>query len=412
MSSPTLTSIIDPAVAEDPYGYYEELRRIGAVVWDAGAKAFLVSRYATVAAIYRDPVFSTHSYDDNLNFIHGRTVLAMDGAEHARNRALLTPHFRGHSLDGLEGLIARTAAALLDAIAERRAAALLDAVDATVETDLVRSFTGPYPAGVIADMLGLPEADIAEFAGWYAAIIRFVGNLGDDPVVHREGLAAKESLERYMMPLIAARRAATGEDLISTLVLAEVDGARMDDVSIKSYISLLLTAGGETTDKALGSMVKNLLLHRDQWEAVRADRTLVDACIAETLRFAPPSQITSRRAEKDLEIEGVSVPAGSKMLILAGAANRDPERWERPDEFDIRRPDLNVARAFSGAADHLAFGAGRHFCLGAMLARAEMRTGLTMLLDRFPQLRLAPGHLPSDRGLKTRGPADLRVVVA
>lgn len=396
-------SIIDPGVAEDPYAFYREIQQLGPVLWDEKAQAYLLHTYDVVSAVYKDPAFSTRSYDENLSFIHGRTVLAMDGTEHVRNRALLTPHFRGTALAGLEGLIARTATKLLDEIAEKRAAALVDRLDPATDVDLVQEFTGPYPATVIADMLGLPEQDIAEFAGWYAHIIEFVGNLAADEGVSRRGLEAKAALEAYMMPLIAQRRRDPGSDLISALVGAEVDGARMDDVSIKSYISLLLTAGGETTDKALGSMIKNLLLNRSQWEAVGADRELVDSAIAETLRFAPPSQITSRQAEADILLAGVPVPKGSKLLILAGAANRDPARWGRPDEFDIHRTDLNAARAFSGAADHLAFGSGRHFCLGAMLARAEMRTGLNMLLDRHPKLRIADGHPPHDVGLKTRG---------
>lgn len=412
----TLDSITDAAVADDPYPFYRSLRESAPVHYDRGVDAYLLSTYRIVASVYRDPRFSTRSYEGNLSFIHGRTVLAMDGAEHVKNRALLTPHFRGRALEGLTGLIARTADGILDGIAQRRAELLADrladAADPDFEVDLVAEFTKHYPAAVIADMLGLPEQDITRFALWYGDIIEFVGNLADDPGIRERGLAAKGELERYMLPLIAARRADPGPDLISALVQAEIDGERMDDVGIKSYISLLLTAGGETTDKALGSMLKNLLLNPEQLGAVRSDRSLVPAAIAETLRFAPPSQITSRQAEEDVVLGDTEIPAGSRLLILTGSANRDADRWADPDRFDLHRTDVNVTRAFSAAADHLAFGNGRHFCLGAMLAKAEMECGLNLLLDRFPDLRLAPHYEPVDVGLKTRGPRDVRVRLA
>jgi pulcherriminic acid synthase len=367
--------------------------------------------------VYKDARFSTRAYTGTLDAVHGRTVLSMDGLAHAKNRALLTPHFRGQGLAAVHGLISATAARILQEIVPDRARRLADELTdgATGATDgadgpvdLVARFAHRYPIAVIADMLGLPDEDHPTFAGWYGRIMDFVSNLAQDPVVHERGMVARGELAAYMGPLIADRRARPGDDLVSALVSAEVDGYRMTDDEVRAYISLLLTAGGETTDKAFGSMCRNLLV-AGEWGRVRDDRSLVDAAIAETLRFSPPSQITTRMCEEDLELDGVAIPAGSTTLLIAASANRDETHFERPDEFVLGRDDLDPARAFSGAAGHLSFGTGRHFCLGAMLAKTEMDTGLNLLLDAFPDMQLAAGADPVDVGLRTRGPRDLFV---
>lgn len=407
----TRPSIVDPEVAADPHAFYRELRANAPVVQDPQLGSFLVSTYNGVSTVYKDARFSTRAYTGTLEAIHGRTVLSMDGLEHAKNRALLTPHFRGQGLERIHGLIHRTAAKLLEQIVPRRARKLADEMRDKVDgsrVDLVAEFAHRYPIAVIADMLGLPESDHELFAGWYGKIMAFVSNLTGDEEVHRQGLQARADLAAYMAPLIAHRRENPGEDLISMLVQSEVDDYRMSDDEVRAYISLLLTAGGETTDKAFGSLCKNLLV-AGEWARVRDDRDLVDAAIAETLRYSPPSQITTRMCEEDVELEGVQVPAGSTMLLIAASANRDESRFKRPEEFVLGRPDLDPRRAFSAAAGHLSFGTGRHFCLGAMLAKTEMEVGLNLLLDSFPNLRLADGAEPVDIGLRTRGPRDLYV---
>lgn len=410
----TRSSILDPEVAADPHAFYRELRADAPVLQDARLGSFLVSTYRGVSSVYKDARFSTRAYTGTLEAIHGRTVLSMDGLLHAKNRALLTPHFRGQGLDRVHALIHRTAAKILEQIVPRRAQRLADEMRDSADgsrVDLVAGFAHRYPIAVIADMLGLPESDHELFAGWYGKIMAFVSNLSGDEEVHRQGLQARADLAGYMAPLIAYRREHPGDDLISMLVQSQVDDYRMTDDEVRAYISLLLTAGGETTDKAFGSLCKNLLVG-GEWARVRDNRDLVDAAIAETLRFSPPSQITTRMCEEDVELEGVHVPAGSTMLLIAASANRDESRFERSEEFVIGRPDLDPARAFSGAAGHLSFGTGRHFCLGAMLAKTEMEVGLNLLLDSFPGMRLADDAEPVDVGLRTRGPRDLYVNLA
>lgn len=212
-----------------------------------------------------------------------------------------------------------------------------------------------------------------------------------------------------MIPVIQERRENPGDDLLSALCAAEVDGVRMSDEDIKAFCSLLLAAGGETTDKAIASIFANLLANPDQLAAVRADRSLIARAFAETLRVTPPVHMIMRQSAVDVELTGGTVPAGATVTCLIGAANRDENRYKDPDRFDLFREDLTTTTAFSAAADHLAFALGRHFCVGALLAKAEVETGVNQLLDAMPDLRLADGFDPVEQGVFTRGPKALPV---
>lgn len=213
----------------------------------------------------------------------------------------------------------------------------------------------------------------------------------------------------YMIPIIRERRDNLGDDLLSSLCAAEVDGVRMSDEDIKAFCSLLLAAGGETTDKAIASILANLLQHPEQLAAVREDRSLIAAAFAETLRYTPPVHMIMRQSATDVEVSGGTIPQGATVTCLIGAANRDERRYREPDRFDIFRDDLTTTSAFSAAADHLAFALGKHFCVGALLAKAEVEIGLNQLLDAMPDLRLADDFDPREQGVFTRGPQSLPV---
>jgi pulcherriminic acid synthase len=188
------------------------------------------------------------------------------------------------------------------------------------------------------------------------------------------------------------------------------DDVSMSDEDVKAFCSLLLAAGGETTDKAIASLFSNLLRHPEQLAAVRADRGLIPKAFAETLRYTPPVHMIMRQPARDVPLGGGTIPAGSTVTCPIAAANRDPERYADPDTFDIFRDDLKVGTAFTAAADHLAFALGRHFCVGALLAEAEVIAGTNQLLDAMPDLGLAPGFVPRERGVSTRGQATLPVL--
>ncbi len=408
LDAPVFPSLIDPEVQADPVAHYARLRREAPVLRDPRMGAYVVTTYDAVWSAYRDTRFSTRGYQATLETIHGRTVLSLDGLEHAKNRALLTPHFRGRALEELEVHVRRSAARVLGEIIPRRAASLGAELEAAIrgegQVDLAARFSRRFPVSVIAEMLGLPDSDHDQFSEWYSHLMAFVTNYAADPDVDARGIAVKQHLADYLLPLIAERRAHPGgTDLISAIVESEVDGYRMDDDEVRGYASLLLTAGGDTTDRAFSSLCRNLLMN-DMWGIVRDDRSLVTAAIAETLRFSPPAQMTTRLAEEDVELAGVVIPQGSIVYLVGASANRDASRYVQPDTFRIDRDDLAHDRAFSGAANHMSFGSGRHFCIGAMLARTEMDIALNLLLDTLPHLRLAPGAPTHDVGLRSRGP--------
>lgn len=395
-----LPDILSPAFAADPYGAYRTLRESAPLLRHEATDSYVVSRYEDVERIFKDKAqeFTTENYDWQLEPVHGRTILQLSGREHAVRRALVAPAFRGADLQ--EKFLP---------VIERNARELIDGFRDSGEADLVEAFATRFPVLVIADMLGLDRSDHDRFHDWYTTVIAFLGNLAGDPAVAAAGERTRQEFAAYMIPVIQERRQSPGDDLLSALCAAEVDGVRMSDEDIKAFCSLLLAAGGETTDKAIASIFANLLAHPEQLAAVRTDRSLIDRAFAETLRYTPPVHMIMRRTAHEVKLTGGTVPAGATVTCLIGAANRDADRYDEPDRFDIFRTDLTSTTAFSAAADHLAFALGRHFCVGALLARAEVETGVNQLLDAMPDLRLADGFVPAEQGVFTRGPGSLPV---
>ncbi|MFJ8950067.1 cytochrome P450 [Streptomyces sp. NPDC102381] len=400
MSTAQVPDILSPEFAANPYPAYRAMRESAPLIWHEATQSWIVSRYADVERVFKDKeaTFTTDNYDWQLEPVHGRTILQMSGREHAVRRALVAPAFRGSELQDK----------FLPVI-ERNSRELIDRFRGTGSADLVADYATRLPVNVIADMLGLDKADHARFHGWYTAVINFLGNLAGDPDVAAAGERTRVEFAQYMIPVIQERRENPGDDLLSALCAAEVDGVRMSDEDIKAFCSLLLAAGGETTDKAIASIFANLLANPDQLAAVRADRSLIPRAFAETLRVTPPVHMIMRQSAVDVELTGGTVPAGATVTCLIGAANRDENRYKDPDRFDLFREDLTTTTAFSAAADHLAFALGRHFCVGALLAKAEVETGVNQLLDAMPDLRLADGFDPVEQGVFTRGPKALPV---
>lgn len=392
--------ILSPEFERDPYRAYRLMRQDAPLLWHEATGSYIVSRYEDVERVFKDKEgeFTTDNYDWQIEPVHGRTILQLSGREHAVRRALVAPAFRGSDLR--EKFLP---------VIERNSRELIDTFRDAGSVDLVADYATRFPVNVIADMLGLDKSDYDRFHGWYTAVIAFLGNLSGDPEVTRAGERTRVEFAAYMLPIIRERREAPGDDLLSTLCTAEVDGVRMGDEDIKAFCSLLLAAGGETTDKAIAGIFTNLLRHPEQLEAVRADRTLIPRAFAETLRYTPPVHMIMRKSATEVALGGGTVPAGSTVTCLIGAANRDEDRYRNPDAFDIFREDLTATNAFSAAADHLAFALGRHFCVGALLAKAEVEIGVGQLLDAMPDLRLADGFDPVERGVFTRGPQSLPV---
>jgi cytochrome P450 len=339
---------------------------------------FSAFSYEAVDAVYRDEdVFaSSPSPVDVENGPYGmlNSMLSMDGRQHRRYRALVQPSFVPAKAEWwIRNWIESTVTLLVDRLVEQGGRAELN-VD----------FCAAIPVLTITGSFGVAV---------------------DRALDIRAALNNPQAVIDVIAPIVAARREAPRDDLISVLVeaeLADEGGARqrLSDAEIYSFALLLLGAGSGTTWKQMGITLAALLTRPDVLDAVTADRSLLRPAIEESLRWAPTDPMFSRWVTKDVDLYGVEVPAGSVVHACLGAANRDPARWERPDEFDIFRP----------LKPSLAFGSGPHVCLGMHVARAEMAVGIGALLDRLPHLRLAPGaEPPKIIGLYERGAMEIPV---
>lgn len=397
-AAPSAPDILSAEFADDPYSAYRIMREEHPLIWHEATQSYVISRYTDVERAFKDPVFTSRNYDWQLEPVHGRTILQMDGREHSTHRNLVAPAFRGREL-----------AERFVPVIRRNSAELVAAFAGDGEVELVGQYATRFPINVIVDMLGLPKSDHEHFHRWYTSIMGFLSNLSGDEQVAADGIRTRDEFAEYLIPIIAARRADPGDDLLSVLCTAEIDGHRMTDHEIKAFCSLLLTAGGETTDKAIASLMSNLVAHPDQLAAVRADRSLIPAAFAEALRLTPPVHMIMRQPSEDVELSGGVIEAGRTVTCLIGAANRDPGRFARPDEFDLHRDDLDQGRAYTAGANHTSFCLGRHFCVGALLARTELETGIADLLDAMEDIAFADGVPPPEHGVFTRAPSELRL---
>ncbi len=409
MATESCPDILSAEHAADPYATYRTLREEFPVVYHEGTSSWLVSRHEDLSKLFKHPGISSENYVWQLEPAHGFTILQMEGREHTAHRRLMSPFFHGKGLEQFTETVAVTAHSAASPLLDRERQRVAAGTSERGETDIVADFTNDYPIDVIENMLGLPKQDRPKFKRWYRAIIDFLGNIAADPEVHEAGLQARQELTEYFLPVIDKRRGGDGEDFISRLCRAEVDGTSLSDENIRAFISLMLAAGGETTDRALASLFKNLVEHPDQLAAVYEDRRLITDAFAETLRYSPPAHMIFRQPTEDVEIGGVRIPAGALVTCMLAAANRDQERFADPDVFDLFREDNSTERAFGGGADHFAFAGGRHYCVGAMLARQEVELGVGHLLDHMVDLRLKPGFVPREVGIYTRAPQSLEL---
>jgi cytochrome P450 len=402
-TSATVPDILSVEHDVDPQPGYRYLRDEAPVVYHAGSDSWLVTRHEDVQQLLRGHEVSSQNYATGAGLIFGRTLLEMDGKEHQRHRVLINPIFQAAGIENVRPTIMRVVSEQFLPHLETALAAVRRGESVFAEIDLVPTYFGQLPIGVIEIMLDLPRDHHEKFTEWYTAMHAFTGNVSGDPEVDARGRQASSDMSDYMLPIIAERRAHPTDDLISRMCLVDIDGEALSDEGVVSFARLMVTAGGETTDRALGLTMLNLLQHPDQLAAVRENRSLIDNAFVETLRYSAPVAFSGRRAEVDIEMHGVTIPQGATINLLLAAANRDPRKFSEPDRFDIFRSDNDVERGFSGVSDHLGFLKGRHHCVGAQLARAEIQTALNVIFDNMNNLRLAEGFVPKPTGLWTRG---------
>ncbi|MBB6628437.1 cytochrome P450 [Nocardioides sp. KIGAM211] len=298
------------------------------------------------------------------------SLLVTEPPDHTRYRKLVTRVFSVRAVQRLRG---RT---------EQIAQELLDGLDPTRPVDLVEAYCAQLPVTVIAEILGVPEQDrdrVLRFGTGAAPSL----DLGLSWRTFRDVEASLTEFEQWLGEHLLAVRRNPGDDLLSQLVQArDEDGRGLDDAELKATAGLVLAAGFETTVNLLGNGIALLQEHPEQLAALREDPSLWPNAVDEVLRYDPPVLLTGRTVARDTEVAGVSVPRGAVITTLLAGANRDPEVFADPDRFDVHREN---------AADHVSFSSGRHYCLGAALARMEGEVGLRSVVERFPDLRLEPG---------------------
>jgi len=368
--------VLDPAVRWNPHPIYAKLRADAPVYkaryYEMGAQPWLLTRYIDCEMLQSDPRFTknygridpTSDYRNSAMGAINQHMLSVDPPDHTRLRGLVHKAFTPRIISAMTERVQEIADSLLDTIQGRS------------DMDLIADFAFPLPITVIAQLLGIPAEDRNNFRDWSQAIV-LSGSRGRD---YEAMTRAAMEFIMYMNGLFDQRRAAPQDDLISGLIQVEEAGDKLAREELMSMIFLLLVAGHETTVNLIANGTLTLLTHPDQMQLLRDDPTLIRSAIEEMLRFeSPVASTTNRFALEDVEIRGQVIPKGDLVLASLIGGNRDPEVFENPDAFDIRR---NPNR-------HMAFGYGIHYCLGAPLARMEGAIAINTLLRRLPNLQLA-----------------------
>jgi cytochrome P450 len=376
--------IADPSVRADPGGYADELRTRGRLV--RGRAAWLTADHALVHQVLRSDDFTVMAMGDTLpgplrrvearTRIKGRlhpllppSLLSVEPPEHTRYRKTVSSVFTTRAVAALRERVQQAAATLIDELGSEP--------DGTV--DIVDRYCSQLPVTVIGDILGVPDPDrprILEF-GELAAPSLDIGLTWQQYLEVEEGL---DGFNTWLVNHLGYLRRNPGDDLMSQLIAASDDGARLDDEELRALAGLVLAAGFETTVNLLGSGIRILLEHPDQLAMLLEQPDLWPGAVEEILRLESPVQLSGRVARVDTEVAGQTIERGQFVILYLAGANRDPEVFADPHRFDITREN---------AGKHLSFSGGRHFCLGAALARAEGEVGLRTFFERYPNAQLA-----------------------
>jgi cytochrome P450 len=397
VSHPADTVRLDPydyAFQEDPYPTYAALREHAPLHHNTEHDFWALSRHADIAAALRDEATYSNAMGVSLDpsawgpHAH-RTMsfLAMDPPRQTRLRSLVSKGFTPRRVKELEPQILRITRTHLDRALEQG------------EFDWIGAFAGKLPMDVISELMGVPEADRDEIRRLADLVVHREDGVRDVP---QEGMEAALHLIGYYADMLAERRRRPTEDLTSALLAAETDGDRLDDEEIIAFLFLMVVAGNETTTKLLGNALYWLSRHPGQLAGVLTDETQVGPWIEETLRYDTSSQILARSLLRDVELHGRVAPAGSQLLLLLGSANRDERAFRDPDRYDLERDPAELAQLVS-------FGGGRHFCLGANLARLEARVALTELVRRVRSVEVDHARATRVHSVNVRGFASLPV---
>jgi cytochrome P450 len=369
----------DPAFIADPYPVYRRLRDDHPVLWNNETQQWLISRHADVNRLLRDRRLgrtylhqATHvemgrpeppAWHQPFHDLNDAGMLDLEPPDHTRLRRLVLQAFTPRTVEAMRERIQ----AVVDG--------LVDGFGGAGEVDLIADFAEPLPVTVIADLLGVPEADRHLLRPWSADIC-LMYELNPPEASARRAVAASLEFSAYLHGLLVERRARPGDDLISALAAVVDDGDRLTEAELIGTCVLLLNAGHEASVNGAGNGWWTLFRHPDQLARLRADPSLVPRAIEELLRYDTPLSMFERWVLEPIEIDGMVIPRGGEVALLFGSANRDPAAFEAPEELDLAR-DPNP---------YISFGAGIHYCLGAPLAKMELGIAFGTLLRRVPRL--------------------------
>jgi hypothetical protein len=416
MNSLSLTNLQLENIRANPYPFYESLRTQDPIHWDEEMDFWVFTRYDDIASLYTDERFSraqglmrnferlTQNEKKIAQPVYhsfSKTVFYSDPPQHTHLRSLMNHAFTPRYVERLRPFIQQTVNDLLDS--------------ANDEMDIIHDLAYPLPVMVIAELIGLPASDRNKFKNWSDDLFAILGTVKNKPqhLLERAAQSLGEMTE-YIKDLADKRRKNMGEDLLSILLSVSDDGAcpvphrasgglvreapavsTLTEEELVANINILLSTGHETTTHLIGNGILALLQHPDQLKLLKENPALLDSAIDEVLRYDNPVQITYRSALEDAEIKDKLIRKGDLVNTILGSANRDPERFNNPNTFDITRSE----------GRHLSFGLGIHYCLGAPLVRLEAEIAFETILRRFPNLKLKSDILewqehPIFRGLK------------
>lgn len=399
-----------PDFIANPYPRLAELRETAPIFYDEGWNKVFFTRYEDIAFLLRDRRLSRSilhilSRDElgwpppnpaQATFDYSQSLRMMDSppATHARLRGLVAKAFTPRRVEALRGKI------------ERLVNRLLDEVEPAGQMDVVRDFAEPLPVTVIAELLGVPETDRPKLRPWSAAIVKMY-ELGYTEAQVAAAEQATVEFTACLRALVAERRARPQDDLISALVEVEEQGQMLTEDELIANCILILNAGHEATVNGISLGLLALFRNPDQCErlvreAATPDAPIFKTAVDEMLRYESPLPMFERWVMEDVEYQGVQLKRGTEVGLFYASGNRDALRFERPDVMDVGRTDNQ----------HLTFGLGTHYCLGAPLARLEMQIAFQTLLRRFPTLRPATGAAEFNKGFVIRGLKSLPVALA